>query len=154
MADPWNQPLIEELRFAAGARVQPVAAAPEALAAALLRAYGTVRPGVQTADPAGAGAAAPRVGQRRACRLDRAGGRAGRRGQQPRRPRARGLGVGQHPGAPGQRLIADAVRLRASDIHIETADPPRPVRVRLRIDGELVPTWKCRRSTALRWWRG
>jgi Tfp pilus assembly pilus retraction ATPase PilT len=37
------------------------------------------------------------------------------------------------------RLIAEAVRLRASDIHIETAEPPRPVRVRLRVDGELVP---------------
>ncbi len=36
------------------------------------------------------------------------------------------------------RLIADAVQLRASDIHIETADPPRPVTVRLRVDGELL----------------
>jgi type II secretory ATPase GspE/PulE/Tfp pilus assembly ATPase PilB-like protein len=36
-------------------------------------------------------------------------------------------------------LITEAVRLRASDIHVETAAPPRPVRVRLRIDGELMP---------------
>jgi type II secretory ATPase GspE/PulE/Tfp pilus assembly ATPase PilB-like protein len=36
------------------------------------------------------------------------------------------------------RLIAEAVEQRASDIHIETAEPPRPVTVRLRIDGELV----------------
>jgi type II secretory ATPase GspE/PulE/Tfp pilus assembly ATPase PilB-like protein len=36
------------------------------------------------------------------------------------------------------RLIADAVQMRASDIHIETADPPRPVTVRLRVDGELL----------------
>jgi type II secretory ATPase GspE/PulE/Tfp pilus assembly ATPase PilB-like protein len=36
-------------------------------------------------------------------------------------------------------LIGEAVRLRASDIHVETAPAPRPVRVRLRVDGELVP---------------
>ncbi|MFO1296249.1 MAG: GspE/PulE family protein [Rubrivivax sp.] len=36
-------------------------------------------------------------------------------------------------------LITEAVRLRASDIHVETAPPPKPVRVRLRVDGELVP---------------
>lgn len=36
------------------------------------------------------------------------------------------------------RLIAEAVEQRASDIHIETAEPPRAVTVRLRIDGELV----------------
>jgi type II secretory ATPase GspE/PulE/Tfp pilus assembly ATPase PilB-like protein len=29
--------------------------------------------------------------------------------------------------------------LRASDIHIETFDARKPVRVRLRIDGELLP---------------
>ncbi|MCK6491778.1 MAG: Flp pilus assembly complex ATPase component TadA, partial [Planctomycetes bacterium] len=35
-------------------------------------------------------------------------------------------------------VIGDAVRLRASDIHIETAEG-QPVRIRLRIDGDLVP---------------
>ncbi|MDC4459572.1 ATPase, T2SS/T4P/T4SS family, partial [Acinetobacter baumannii] len=36
-------------------------------------------------------------------------------------------------------LIEEAIRRRASDIHIETAEAPRPGRVRLRIDGDLVP---------------
>jgi type II secretory ATPase GspE/PulE/Tfp pilus assembly ATPase PilB-like protein len=36
------------------------------------------------------------------------------------------------------RLIADAVTLRASDIHIETYEAPRPVVIRLRVDGELL----------------
>jgi len=36
-------------------------------------------------------------------------------------------------------VIAEAIRRRASDIHIETADLPRQVRIRLRIDGELLP---------------
>jgi type II secretory ATPase GspE/PulE/Tfp pilus assembly ATPase PilB-like protein len=36
------------------------------------------------------------------------------------------------------RLITDAIALRASDIHIETCEPPKPVVIRLRVDGELV----------------
>ena len=36
-------------------------------------------------------------------------------------------------------LIEEAVRRNASDIHIETADEPRQVQVRMRVDGELVP---------------
>ncbi|TSE32067.1 putative type II secretion system protein HxcR [Tepidimonas thermarum] len=35
-------------------------------------------------------------------------------------------------------LIEEAIAQKASDIHIETEPPPKPVRVRLRIDGELV----------------
>ena len=36
-------------------------------------------------------------------------------------------------------LITEAIAQRASDIHIETEPPPRAVRVRFRIDGELRP---------------
>lgn len=35
-------------------------------------------------------------------------------------------------------IIEEASAHKASDIHIETESPPKPVRVRLRIDGELV----------------
>ena len=35
-------------------------------------------------------------------------------------------------------LIGEAIERRASDIHIQTVEPPQPVRVRLRIDGDLV----------------
>jgi Type II secretion system (T2SS), protein E, N-terminal domain len=44
LADPWKQPLLDELRFACGVRVRPVAAVPEALSSALLRAYGVAVP--------------------------------------------------------------------------------------------------------------
>jgi type II secretory ATPase GspE/PulE/Tfp pilus assembly ATPase PilB-like protein len=36
------------------------------------------------------------------------------------------------------QLIADAIALRASDIHVETYEPPKPVVIRLRVDGDLV----------------
>jgi type II secretory ATPase GspE/PulE/Tfp pilus assembly ATPase PilB-like protein len=36
------------------------------------------------------------------------------------------------------QLIADAIALRASDIHVETYEPPKPVVIRLRVDGELL----------------
>jgi hypothetical protein len=46
MADPWHQPLVDELRFASGVRVLPVAAARAgAVGSALLRAYGVALPG-------------------------------------------------------------------------------------------------------------
>ena len=35
-------------------------------------------------------------------------------------------------------LIEEAIAMKASDIHIETQAPPRNVRIRLRVDGELV----------------
>ncbi|MBL8341434.1 MAG: Flp pilus assembly complex ATPase component TadA [Rubrivivax sp.] len=142
MADPWNRALLEELRFAAGARIQPVAAAPQALAAAVLRAYGVVVPalGAEPFDGAAAAGAGPAVPAVAALRTDL-------------RELAAELAAAGSGGDDEQRvaesdntlvrmvnaLITEAVRLRASDIHIETAPPPRPVRVRLRIDGELVP---------------
>ena len=139
MADPWNQPLIEELRFAAGARVQPVAAAPEALAAALLRAYGTVRPGVQTADPAGAGAAAPASGNGAHAGLTELAAELAAGGSSPDDLERVVSESDNTLVRMINALITEAVRLRASDIHVETGAPPRPVRVRLRIDGDLVP---------------
>ena len=35
------------------------------------------------------------------------------------------------------QIIIDAYQRGASDIHVETFEPPHPVRVRLRVDGEL-----------------
>jgi hypothetical protein len=60
LADPWNRTLLDELRFASGARIQPVAAAPQALAAALLRAYGVAVPSLagEAQAPGAPGAAA------------------------------------------------------------------------------------------------
>ncbi len=141
MADPWNRPLIDELRFACGQRVRPVAAAPEALASALLRAYGVVMPDNGTdgpmpealPDPGTLPTTAARTGLHElAVELMSASTTAD-----------------DHESVVSESdntlvrlinaLITEAVRLRASDIHFETALPPRPVRVRLRVDGELAP---------------
>lgn len=148
MADPWNRGLADELRFASGgARVQPVAAPAQALAAALLRAYGVVVPPAAGGEGTAAHAAAddapdqvplPHVALRStglhelAAELSAAGGGADdavAAASESDNTLVRMINA----------LITEGVRLRASDIHIETAPPPRPVRVRLRVDGELVP---------------
>jgi len=152
MADPWNRALQDELRFASGARVHPVAAAPQALAAALLRAYGVVVPSAaelgasataNAADASGPSARAPdqvplptvalRTGLHElAAELAAAGSSAD--DQEAAASESDNTLV-----RTINALITEAVRLRASDIHVETGPPPRPVRVRLRVDGELVP---------------
>ena len=137
LADPWNQPLLDELRFATGLRLVPVAAAPDALPSALLRAYGVAMPGA--GDPpdearTASTATATRIGLRElTAELVAAGGSADELDSTVISESDNTLVRMVHA------LIAEAVRLRASDIHIETAPPPRAVRVRLRIDGELMP---------------
>jgi type II secretory ATPase GspE/PulE/Tfp pilus assembly ATPase PilB-like protein len=138
MADPWHQPLIDELRFASGVRVLAVAAPAQALSAALLRAYGVALPTGGPADGPGGEAAADVSPPARhglhelAAELLSAGASADDRENvvsESDNTLVRMINA----------LITEAVRLRASDIHVETAAPPRPVRVRLRIDGELMP---------------
>ena len=125
--DPWDQSLLEQLRFAAETRVRPVLALP-----------GTLAPAVTLAFRA----------------LGAPGGGEG--GNQPPEVEvlARSLAdegdadVDVDPAVLNQSdnalvrlvnaVIGDAVRLRASDIHIETVEG-QPVRIRLRIDGDLVP---------------
>jgi len=136
MSDPWDQRLLEMLRFTAQLRPRPVLPKPGSMAGALARAY---RVSVSTSQGGGAS--------------DRSTEQRG-----PARPTslfelARELEGGSEA-LGGQvadvvsesdntlvrvvnRLISDAIDLRASDIHIETFEPPRPVRVRLRIDGDL-----------------
>lgn len=133
LPDPLDRGLLEQLRFASELRVLPLAALPGTLPAAVARAYRSLaRQGA--ASPAAAGA-----------------------GARPADLRSLAADLAAHVGADSlqdaaevsesdnalvrlvNRLITDAVEHRASDIHVETAEPPRPVRVRLRIDGELVP---------------
>ena len=128
MPDPWDQRLLDELRFMAEHRVLAVAALPGTLGPAVARAYRASPPPVEEAP------AAPRVGSLR----DLAAELASHADE----------AASEDPGTVAEsdntlvrlvnRLIAEAVTLRASDIHIETAEPPRPVRVRLRVDGELI----------------
>ena len=128
MPDPWDQRLLDELRFMAEHRVLAVAAVPGTLGPALARAYRASPPPVEEAP------APPRVGTLRDLAAELA-------------IHANDAAT-EDPGTVAEsdntlvrlvnRLIAEAVTLRASDIHIETAEPPRPVRVRLRVDGELI----------------
>ncbi|WP_334155019.1 GspE/PulE family protein [Tepidimonas sp.] len=133
MADPLDQRLLDELRFMTQRRIVPVLAAAGTLPAAIARAY--ERP----ASPAPA---------------PRAGSLASGRQRQAARDLLLDLQQASDIGAEQQAdvvsesdntlvrlintLIEEAIAQKASDIHIETELPPKPVRVRLRIDGELV----------------
>ena len=125
--DPWDQALLDELRFVAELRVLPVVALPGTLAPAVARAYGRDAGLV----PAGQAFAQRNVHELAAeLRADA------------------GLADDADPTVVSESdntlvklintLIADALARRASDIHIEAGDAPRDVRIRLRIDGELV----------------
>ena len=123
--DPWDQPLLESLRFVAELRVVPVIAVASTLAPAVAHAYGNI---VARA----AGGPAPADMHALAAELAAHG---------PDHDDADATVISESDNALVRlvnRLIAEAVERRASDIHIETAEPPRPVRVRMRIDGELV----------------
>lgn len=127
MADPWDHALLEQLRFATQRRIRPLMALPGSLMPAVHRAYAAAQARGAADAPA------------RASLSDLAA-------QLRSVPEA---------AAPSDEevfsesdntlvrlvnsLVEEAVRRGASDIHIETADEPRPVRVRLRVDGELVP---------------
>lgn len=132
LPDPLDRGLLEQLRFASELRVLPLAAVPGTLPAAVARAYrGLARHGA--AAPAANGGARP--ADLHALAADLAAHAAATAAQDAAE-------VSESDNALVRlvnRLIADAVEHRASDIHVETAEAPRPVRVRLRIDGELVP---------------
>jgi type II secretory ATPase GspE/PulE/Tfp pilus assembly ATPase PilB-like protein len=125
--DPWDTRLLDELRFICQLRVQPVIAVPGTLAAAVARAYRDA-PAARAAAPA----AAPRSARELAAEL----------------AQSANAEVDSDAGVVSEsdntlvrlvnRVIADAIEQRASDIHIETVDAPRPVRIRLRVDGDLV----------------
>ena len=134
MPDPWDQRLLDELRFMAERRVVAVAAVPGTLGPAVARAYRAYGASRASQQPADESSPATRAGNLR----DLAAELANHADE----------AASNDPGTVAEsdntlvrlvnRLIAEAVDLRASDIHIETAEPPRPVRVRLRVDGELL----------------
>ncbi len=109
MVDPLDLGTLDDVRFSAGRRIDPVVASGPAVARGLAHAYGEALDGLAEALPARAGAA-PRDGVEEACRS-----------------------------APVVRLVDHllerAVDERASDIHIE--ERAGEVRVRFRIDGLL-----------------
>ncbi|MBA4344199.1 MAG: secretion system protein E [Methylibium sp.] len=135
VSDPWDQRLLDVLRFVTELRIRPVLAAPGTLTPAIAQAY-------QIKLDAQGGSPAPSSGPGLPMQA------------QSIRELAQELGEGDAASAEADagavsesdnalvrlvnRLIADAVELRASDIHIETFEAPKPVRVRMRVDGDLV----------------
>ena len=130
--DPWDQALLEQLRFACQQRVEPVMAVPGTLAAAVAQAY--ARQARIAPTPGTAGADAAHADTHDVNELVRALG-----GDVESAEPVDGVAINESDNTLVRlvnALIADAVRLRASDIHIETSQN-KPVIVRLRIDGEL-----------------
>ncbi len=127
MADPFDKGLVDELHFATQLRIVPVMALPGSLLPAIHRAYASARAAPGDAEPARASV------HDLALQLQSA----------PESAEAADADVVSESDNALVRLINslihEAVRRRASDIHIETADAPRQVRIRLRVDGELLP---------------
>ena len=137
VADPWDQHLLEVLRFVSELHVKPVLARPGTLLPAIARAYQQDLASVAKApgeipDKAIAPAAQATTIRELAQQLAEAESVSG------------DAEVGVVAESDNtlvrlvNRLISDAIELGASDIHIEASDAPRPVRIRLRIDGDLV----------------
>ncbi|WP_088278469.1 GspE/PulE family protein [Ideonella sp. A 288] len=127
--DPWDTALLEQLRFACQQRVVPVMTLPGTLAPAVAQAYASLGRSAATAVAESHAHDVPAL--LRALGTDGAAADAA----EP----ADGSVITESDNTLVRlvnALIADAVRLRASDIHIETSQT-RPVKVRLRVDGEL-----------------
>ncbi|RUP35259.1 MAG: type II/IV secretion system protein [Curvibacter sp.] len=134
MADPWDQRLLDELRFLTQHRLLPALAAPGTLQPTIARFY--PRQSGPTASPPGTSAP----------------------GEAPKALDARALANELAPVSDTEAhtdadqvnesdntlvrlintLISEAQAHRASDIHIEMQPAPAPVRIRLRVDGRLI----------------
>ena len=123
--DPWDHTLLDQLRFVSELRIVPVIAVAGTLAPAVARAY-------STAAARTGRASAPRDTQDLAAELAANGPL----------PAAADTAIVSESDNTLVRLvntlIGEAIERRASDIHIQTIEPPQPVRVRLRVDGDLV----------------
>jgi len=129
MVDPQDRKLLEELRFMTQRHIVGVMAAPGTLMPAIARAYGPATKAVSPQPPT------PGI---RASSKDLA------------RDMSQDAGHAQDAVCDVvsesdstlvrmiNSLIEEAITLKASDIHIETQPAPKNVRIRLRIDGELV----------------
>jgi type II secretory ATPase GspE/PulE/Tfp pilus assembly ATPase PilB-like protein len=129
MADPLDKRLLDELRFMTQRRIVPVLAAPGSLPPAIARAYQRQEVPQATAQ---------RQQQNRAAAKDLAF------------DLQTGSDVGNEPETDVvsesdntlvrliNSLIEEAIAQKASDIHIETEPAPKKVKIRFRLDGELV----------------
>lgn len=128
VADPWDHALLDQLRFATQRRIRPLMALPGSLMPAIHRAYAAAQAQPGASSPARSSSLHDLAAQLRST------------------PEAALPAEAEMVSESDNTLvrlvhslIEDAVRRGASDIHIETADEPRQVRVRMRVDGELVP---------------
>ncbi len=137
MVDPMDRLLLDELRFLTQRRLIALRAAPGTLAPAIAKAY-AVHPGdsqkaALRSDAAAANATARASAQELASALE---------GATPDGAAEATDVVNESDNTLVRlvnSLITEAIAQRASDIHIETEMPPQPVRIRLRVDGELRP---------------
>ncbi len=127
LGDPWDQVLLDELRFLTQRRVVVVMAVPGTLMPAIHRAYAAAQPGEARGEPRASSVELLATELRAAAEA----------------ADVHDADVVSESDNTLVRMvnsiIHEAITRRASDIHIETADAPRQVRVRLRIDGELSP---------------
>jgi type II secretory ATPase GspE/PulE/Tfp pilus assembly ATPase PilB-like protein len=122
--DPWeHKDLIKQLHLLTGRVIVPVAGLPGALAPAIARAYRVQR------------AAAVAPARRNLEDL------AEELAQHQEGNGTNDIAIAAESDSTMvqliNRLIAKAIELRASDIHIEAAEAPDNLKVRLRVDGEL-----------------
>ena len=145
MADPLDQRLLDEMRFMTQRRVVPVLAAPGSLMPALARAYDHYRDSLRgdvpvrkpgaAAKKAASPAATPRTAASELARdLQSA--------QDDSAADAQETDVVSESDNTLVRLInsliEEAIAQKASDIHIETEPAPKKVKIRFRLDGELM----------------
>jgi type II secretory ATPase GspE/PulE/Tfp pilus assembly ATPase PilB-like protein len=126
--DPWDNRLLDELRFMSELRIAPVIAAAGSLAPAVTQAYRSLPAQAPDGHPARATSIrelAAELTAHAAADSD-----------------ADAAVISESDNALVRlvnRMIADAIEQNASDIHVETAGVPSPVRIRFRVDGDLLP---------------
>ena len=142
MPNPWDKSLLDELRFICELRIVPAIAVAGTLAPMVARAY-AVSPMMAQAAAAAEGNDADDGAENTAfANRDVHELAAELVTDEDDGPAAQNTVVSESDNTLVRlinTLISDAIRHRASDIHIETADAPKPTRIRLRVDGELLP---------------
>ncbi len=139
MADPYDRSLLDELRFLTQRRLLPLQAAPGTLLPAIAKAY--------SVHPAGPATATGRMVNgplafSSAARLSSKELVVNLGSSSPDNDATEANVVTESDNTLVRlinSIIEEAIAHRASDIHIETEPAPQNVRVRLRIDGDLVP---------------
>jgi type II secretory ATPase GspE/PulE/Tfp pilus assembly ATPase PilB-like protein len=131
--NPMDMAKLEGLRFVAGMKLVPVMASGEDIRAALQRAYGTPLAGAASTPPPAASRLAPDIG---------IGELTYRLAAETADAELDDQTVATSDSALVQlvnKMIVDAIKQKASDIHIEANASGKNMRVRFRKDGALVP---------------